>query len=154
MAISDAVIQYATAADTKDWALYAQCFTDPLFRDFSDFAPGVVGEISAADWAAEVSQTLAGFDVTQHNSTNHRHTIRGDTATCWSYMTAEHIFIEEGSSHWVTLGGQYTNQLVRDGAHWRIARCHLSIRWTRGDMSLFEKAQKRVQDNSLAWNGE
>ncbi|MEM7570521.1 MAG: nuclear transport factor 2 family protein [Pseudomonadota bacterium] len=114
----------------------------------------MVGEIGAADWAKEVSKTLAGFDATQHNSTNHRHALSGDEATCWSYMTAEHIFIEDGDSSSVTLGGEYKNTLVRDGSGWRIARCQLTIHWSRGDMMLFPKAQQRAAEKGLFWQGE
>lgn len=150
-AISDTVIQYATAVDARDWPLYAACFTPTLYRDFSAFAPGVVGDIDHLDWAAEVSQTLPGFDATQHTSTNHRHDIRGDEATCVSYMTAEHIYIEAGESDSVTLGGAYTNTLVRTDDGWKISRCVLAIRWTRGTLGLFEKAVARVQTQNLAW---
>lgn len=150
-AISAVVIQYATAVDTRDWPLYVDCFTNTLFRDFSDFAPGVVGNISNQDWASEVSQTLPGFDATQHNSTNHRHDLKGDSATCTSYMTAEHIYIEEGVSDSVTLGGTYINDLVRTDAGWKISRCVLKIRWSRGNLALFEKAVARVQDEGLSW---
>lgn len=151
-AISAVVIQYATAVDARDWPLYAACFTPVLYRDFSDFAPGVVGEIANTAWAAEVSQTLPGFDATQHNSTNHRHILNADEATCISNMTAEHIYIEDGISDSVTLGGAYTNQLVRTNHGWKIARCVLSVRWARGNLSLFEKAVKRVQERGLAWS--
>ncbi|MEM1019073.1 MAG: nuclear transport factor 2 family protein [Pseudomonadota bacterium] len=150
-AISACVLQYATAVDAHDWPLYADCFTDPLHRDFTAFAPDVVGEIDAKQWASEVSSTLTGFDATQHNSTNHRHDIRGDEATCWSYMTAEHVYIEDGVSQVVTLGGEYTNVLVRDGARWRIRSCTLNVRWSRGNMGLFEKAVKRAAEEGRAW---
>lgn len=150
-AISAVVIQYATAVDARDWPLYADCSTDTVYRDFSDFAPGVVGELSNTHWAKEVSQTLPGFDATQHNSTNHRHELKGDTATCHSYMTAEHIYIEDGVSDSVTLGGTYSNDLVRTDKGWKISRCILKIRWSRGNLGLFEKAVSRVQTQRLAW---
>jgi len=151
-AISQTVYQYARAVDAHDWPLYADCFTPTLYRDFSDFAPGVVGEISNIDWAAEVSKTLPGFDATQHNSTNHHHVLNGDSATCVSYMTAEHIFIENGVSDSVTLGGAYTNDLIRTAAGWKIARCVLSVRWSRGNLALFEKAVLRAATEGLAWS--
>jgi hypothetical protein len=150
-AISDIVIQYATAVDARDWPLYAACFTPTLYRDFSDFAPGVVGSINHLDWAAEVSQTLPGFDATQHSSTNHRHDVRGDEATCISNMTAEHIYIEGGKSDSVTLGGAYTNTLLRTAEGWKISQCVLKITWTRGNLALFEKAVARAQKEGLAW---
>ncbi|MEM9879565.1 MAG: nuclear transport factor 2 family protein [Pseudomonadota bacterium] len=150
-AVSQVVLQYARAVDAHDWPLYAACFTPTFYRDFSSFAPNVRGEATNVGFAEEVSRTLTGFDATQHNSTNHHHEINGDTATCRSYMTAEHIFIEDGVSDSITLGGGYTNQLIRTSVGWKINHCTIHIRWSRGNMALFEKAIQRAAERNLHW---
>ena len=39
--ISEQVIKYAVGVDRRDWAMFAECFTDPVYADFSD--SGVAG---------------------------------------------------------------------------------------------------------------
>jgi hypothetical protein len=53
-----------------------------------------------------------------------------------------------GAPRWCTLGGFYTNTLVRttggrDDSHdrWRISRCQLDVTWTTGDPTVFELAR-------------
>ena len=33
--ISEQVIRYAMGVDRRDWAMFASCFTDPVYADFS-----------------------------------------------------------------------------------------------------------------------
>jgi hypothetical protein len=33
--ISEQVIKYAIGVDRRDWAMFAGCFTDPVYADFS-----------------------------------------------------------------------------------------------------------------------
>ncbi len=81
-----------------------------------------------------------GFTATQHTSSNHVHTLRGDTATCVSSMQAEHFVAREGASdlpgpdgdRW-TIGGYYTNELVRTPAGWKLQRVALIVTWQRGN---------------------
>jgi hypothetical protein len=164
-AIVDVVVQYATGVDRRDWELYAACFTDPCEFDFSGWRgqPPVV--MSPQEWAARVRSTNGNFDTTQHLSTNHVVTFESDErATCVSDMHAQHWFsadrlIELGQTEpsggppteprWCTLGGFYTNTVVRtngtNGTNvangWRIARCQLDVTWTTGDPSIFDLAR-------------
>lgn len=144
-AISDIVLQYAMAADRRDWALYRDCFTDAVDIDFTSFSGGESERLSVDDWVLRVRGLLPGFDVTQHNSSNHVHSISGDSATCVSYMVAEHIYLAATSAeNHVTLGGYYTNSLVRTPAGWRICKCQLNVTWQRGNAGLFELAAERA----------
>jgi hypothetical protein len=36
---------------------------------------------------------------------------------------------------WCTLGGYYTNSLIRTSEGWRIRRCQLNITWTTGELA-------------------
>jgi len=142
--ISDVVNQYATGADRRDWDLYRACFTDSVDIDFTSFSGGEAETMSGDDWVNRVWHLLPGFDATQHNSSNHVHTIDGDKATCVSYMVAEHIYaVDEGESS-VTLGGYYTNSLVRTAEGWKICRCQLDVTWQRGNETLFALAGERA----------
>ncbi len=143
-AISDIVLQYATGADTRNRSLYRACFTDPVTVDFTSFSDGEVETIPVDVWVDRVWGLLPGFDSTQHVSTNHVHTINGDKATCVSYMVAEHILVGEPGEDYVTLGGYYTNDLVRTPLGWKITKCRLTVTWRRGNEALFETAASRA----------
>ena len=88
LAISDVIIRYATALDTRDWRLLRSILTDRVAIDYTSFDPDLDLEMDAAEWVHRV-RGLAGFDATQHLSTNHRHHIDGDTATCRELENAE-----------------------------------------------------------------
>ena len=144
LAISDVVVQYATGADRRDWALYRDCFTDTVDIDFTSFSGGEPERLAVDEWVLQVRGLLPGFDVTQHNSSNHVHTIAGDTASCVSYMVAEHIYLDTSAENFVTLGGYYTNSLVRTSRGWRISKCRLDVTWQRGNPELFALAAQRA----------
>ena len=91
--ISEQVIKYAMGVDRRDWAMFASCFTDPVYAGFS--GGGIpAATISRADLVALVSTALSGFTATQHISPNH--VIEFDAsdpcrAICYSYMYAQHL---------------------------------------------------------------
>ena len=144
-AISDVVYRYATAMDSRDWPLFQSCFADEVEIDFSSWHPDVQFTVTASDWVQRVKIGLSGFDTTQHYSSNHVHTLDGDRATCVSYMRAEHFLTTENGLEECTLGGYYTNTLIRTGDGWKIKRCQLTITWFRGDYTIFERARARYE---------
>ncbi len=159
-AIVDVVVQYATGVDRRDWELYARCFTDPCEFDFSGWRGQPAVKMAPHEWAAKVRATNGNFDTTQHLSTNHVVTFEtDDRARCVSNMHAQHWFSAErlvelgqpgrpegtpdppGGPRWCTLGGFYTNTVVRTADGWRISRCQLDVTWTTGDPSIFDLAR-------------
>ena len=141
--ISDIVLRYATAVDNRDWPLYRAVFTDPLTVDFSSWSGDPETTLPVGEWVELVRRTLAGFDATHHLSSNHVITLSGDRATCVSYMVARHYLVEGGERLMHSIGGHYTNQLVRMAGEWKIAHCALTVTWEMGDRSLFEIAARR-----------
>jgi len=142
-AIGDVVIRYATGADMRDWGAYRSCFCDQVEIDFSSWNGAPAGTIAADDWVAGVEAGLSGFDATQHISANHVIAIEGDRATCVSYVQAQHVLRDEGADGFFTLGGYYTNQLVRSDEGWKIRSCRLTATWSQGDRGIFERAVRR-----------
>jgi hypothetical protein len=136
-AISDVVNAYATAVDTRDWALFASIFTDSVFLDFRDFHPSLYKQLTREELVG-ITRGIAAFDATQHLSSNHRHTLHGDRATCVSYMHAGHFLKREGADHACFLYGYYTYELVRDGAGWLIEKYGLKIAAQFGEPRMFE----------------
>lgn len=142
-AISDTVIRYATGIDMRQWDVYRSCFCDRVDIDFTSFSGGRPVTVSADDWVLQVRSTLSGFAATQHMSTNHVISVSGDEATCVSYMQAQHYLPNDKGGSTLTLGGYYTNSLVRIDEGWKIRRCQLSVTWTTGNRHIFELAKDR-----------
>ena len=143
--ISDVVLCYATAVDRRDWALYGSVFTQPLTVDFSSWSGDPEITLPVDEWVEQVRKTLSGFDATQHLSSNHVITLAGDAAICVSYMFARHYLVESGKHLMHSIGGHYTNRLVRKAEGWKIGHCTLTVTWEMGDRRLFEIAARRFQ---------
>ena len=158
----DAIIQrscaYATGVDRRDWALYADCVTDPCEFDFSSWNSQQAMKIGSAEWARIVAGTNGTFDATQHMMSNHVITFTGpddsgrDTALGVNELIAQHWFSAETMASfarpdevsWCTLGGHYSNTYERcDDGIWRISRCRLDVRWTTGNPAVFNLASGR-----------
>lgn len=152
-AISDVVHAYATGLDRRDWALYRSIFLDEIEMDFTSV--GIrSGTYKADDWVRDARALFAGFTATQHTSTNHVHEIHGDEATCVSSMQAEHFFAREAgeapaapdAERW-TIGGYYVNELVRQGAGWKLRRVKLTVTWIRGNPEVPRLALRRGREH-------
>ena len=151
--ISDVVNSYATGLDRRDWVLYRRIFTDQVELDFESVGirPGVY---EADAWVRDAARLFAGFSATQHTSTNHVHDVRGDRATCISNMQAEHFVarepgdgLAEGADRW-TIGGYYTNELVRTPESWKLAKVTLTVTWRSGNPEVPVIALKRGRERA------
>jgi hypothetical protein len=136
-AISDVLTTYATAVDTRNWELFRSIFADRVFIDFRSFHPSLYREL-ALDELVDITRGIAGFDATQHLSTNHVHTIAGDRATCVSYMHAGHFLKRDGAEHACFLYGYYTYALRRRDDGWKVDRYGLQVTAQHGDPRIFE----------------
>ncbi len=146
--ISDCVVAYATGLDRRDWELYRSIFTDEVEMDFTSV--GIrAGSYAADTWVRDARRLFAGFEATQHTSTNHVHTIRGDRATCMSNMQAEHFVAagaddspSPGEERW-TIGGYYINELTRTPAGWKLCGVTLKVTWSVGNPDVSRIAVRR-----------
>ncbi len=143
--ISDVVHRYATGLDMRDWKLFRSIFTDEIQMDFSSV--GIpAGPFKADHWVDDAKTLFAGFGATQHVSSNHVHDVRGDEATCVSYMKAEHFVPDvQGEDRW-TIGGYYTNELVRTPEGWKIRKLTLTVTWSRGNPEIVRVALRRGRE--------
>jgi hypothetical protein len=147
-AISDVVHAYATGLDRRDWALFRSIFSDSIEMDFESVGlrPAVY---DAGEWVRDAARLFAGFEATQHTSSNHVHTVTGDHATCVSNMQATHFIapepgddFDEAKHRW-TIGGYYDNSLVRTVDGWRLAKVRLNVTWQTGNQGLSRVALRR-----------
>lgn len=116
--IDDLLTRYATAVDSRDWDLYATCFTPDAFIDYTS-AGGIKGTVQEVrDWLAKV---LLVFSMTQHVVANRVVVIRGDTATARScFYNPMGVPDGNGSMTLFIDGGYYNDRLVRTAEGWRI----------------------------------
>ena len=145
--ISDVVHKYATGLDTQDWALLRSIFLDEIEMDFASIGLGV-GRFSADRWVEDSRILFAGFDATQHLSANHVHDIRGDEATCTSYMRAEHFVLNNEGENYYTMGGYYVTRLVRTSSGWKVKGMTLNVQWNRGNRHVLRLATRRGRERT------
>jgi hypothetical protein len=138
--------------DHRDWAMFASCFTDPVYADFS--GGGIpAATISRADLVALVSIALSEFTATQHISPNH--VIEFDAsdpgrAICHSYMYAQHLLRGSENGEFCLLRGSYTNHMLRTADGWRIERIIQRRSWEYGNTSAVAEAIARSQAQTSA----
>lgn len=143
--VSDVLHRYATGLDRRDWALYRSIFTDEVDMDFSSIGMPA-GRVAADTWVERARVLFAGFDATQHLSANHVHDICGDEATCTSYMRAEHFVLNSEGENYYTMGGYYTNRLVRTAEGWKLRGVTLTVTWNRGNRHVLRLAARRGRE--------
>jgi 3-phenylpropionate/cinnamic acid dioxygenase small subunit len=138
--ISDVLIRYMTALDTRDWDLLHTCFTEDAVLDFGTLARRRDGWTDILGAAGIVT----GYDRTQHMLSNIVITIDADEAQASSYFHAVHVIDGEA----LTIGGVYRDRLVRTPAGWRIAHRSLDPVWQSGDSELATTAHARAGHSS------
>jgi hypothetical protein len=150
--ISEQVIRYAMGVDRRDWAMFADCFTDPVYADFS--GGGVdAATISRADLVARVSTALDGFTTTQHISPNHVIELDAadpDRAVCHSYMYAQHLLRGSANGDFYLLRGSYTSHMLRTPQGWRIERIIQHRSWEYGNTGAVAEASARTRAQAPA----
>jgi len=141
--IVETIYCYATGVDTRDWVLYRSIFTDEIEVDFSSWDGSPARRMHADDWVAGVKPLFHGLDATQHSMTNPRVRIEGDRASCVMYMQAAHFLHNKEGDAEFTIGGYYTDQLVKAPAGWRLCGVKLTVLWSRGNKAIMGMALQR-----------
>lgn len=138
-AISDLLIAFARAIDTKDWNGYANLYTEDGIVEIPVKRPDGtpvrhVGRKGMAEFIAGDANRpgLGRFVNTHHISSNHQIRINGETAKTTSYAQCIHRI---GANPWEVweLGGWYDCSLRKiETGDWKFAKVHLDMVWEHG----------------------
>lgn len=142
--IETTILNYATAADFRDWALLRSILADRLDIDFTS-SGGPAMNVTGEEYVAQVRSLIPGFDTTQHQLTNFHIKITGNSAETTVYMQAEHFYRSETETLDRAVGGYYSNKLERIQGVWKITSLKLTETWSRGDMQAFVLAGERCR---------
>lgn len=137
--VTRALYTWAQGVDTRDWPLVASVLCDDFDYDYSSHRPGAQGPTTSAAWIEHAQARFATMTATQHSMSNPRVSVDGDRATCRMYVTAWHVAVLDGREEFCTIGGEYQDELVRDGDRWRIALLKLDRRWTIGNPAVLDQ---------------
>jgi hypothetical protein len=118
-------VRYATALDTRDWALLRTCFTADAVAEY-DGKPPCQGYPAIEDLCR---RALAPLSRTQHLLGNHAVALAGDEASAQCYLQAQHVR-PDGSTF--VIAGCYRDRLRRTPEGWRLSRRRLETWWTGG----------------------
>jgi len=121
-AVIDTVNRYATALDSRDWALLDDVFTPDAVCRFE------TGELAGREALRDlVRHTVGGGGPSQHLLGNHHVVVEGDAAHCVCQVRAFSAGTGSAVGRSYELLGEYRDQLVRTPDGWRIARREMRI---------------------------
>lgn len=146
--ISEQIVKYAVGADRRDWKMFADCFTDPVYFDYSELGSPAGAFHRRADFVDRVAMTLNGFTATQHVSPNHLIEFDDndpDWAVCYSYMHAQHLLEGSENGEFYVVRGSYTNYMRRCPDGWRIERIIMHVGWSDGNDGALSEATARAK---------
>lgn len=114
--ITEVLVRYATAIDSKDWPLFRSCFTADCQADYGD-----IGVWSGVDAITDyMSRTHPEGIRSLHRISNVATAREGDRQTARSYVDV--IYVGTASGDGVNAVGFYDDELVLVRDEWRIAR--------------------------------
>ncbi|RVW01286.1 nuclear transport factor 2 family protein [Rhodococcus xishaensis] len=116
-AISDLILRYGTAIDTRDWGLFRGIFTDDAYIDYT--AAGIGTFTSADDFAQAMRKGHAPFGKTMHRLTNIVINA-GDAITARTYGDAIVMAADNTTGHHAA--AWYDDEIVHTTNGFKIAR--------------------------------
>jgi hypothetical protein len=142
--IADTMARFAAGIDTRDWYMYRSVFTEHIDVDYRSWRADAYGPMTADAWVARATRLFPGLDASQHTLSNLRCDIDGDTATCHAYVRADHCFVNAFGDSMFTIGGIYSDRLVRTEVGWLINAKKLRVLWSQGNKHIMTLAAERA----------
>jgi hypothetical protein len=130
--ITDAIVRYTIAVDTRDWELLDSVFVDGAAIDYRESGGVQTTYPESKKWLAETLPTF--FASWQHTLGQVAIEITGDEADVVAYFMNPMVFkAPDGSAgNVVDLGGYYEHRFVRTSDGWRSRSLNEKILWKRG----------------------
>jgi uncharacterized protein (TIGR02246 family) len=137
-AISDVIVAYATAVDTRDWTSFRQLFTDDAVIDYTASYGIAGGPDEITRWISSL-MTLELVPDTMHAITNVRISVDGDTAAAWAYYVNPDVMTVGADEPYLLFNaGRYSIALRQADGRWRISRLDAEIMFShRGALEQF-----------------
>ncbi|MCC7460842.1 MAG: nuclear transport factor 2 family protein [Gammaproteobacteria bacterium] len=130
-AISELLLSFARALDTRDYATYVENYADGGVLELPDpVKPGATIVLRKEEMLEAVPKSLGRYGATHHLSANHQIRIDGDRASSVSYLQAVHVRAVP-TDHW-SAGGWYECDYLRTARGWKFSRVRLSAVWLSG----------------------
>ncbi|MEX5632464.1 nuclear transport factor 2 family protein [Parafrankia sp. FMc2] len=115
--IAEVLIRYATGIDQRDWALFRTCWTADVEADY-----GTVQHAGVEAITEYMTRAHENMGPTHHRLSNVVVDVEGDRASARSYVHAVLMLSPDDPGRWIDVIGNYTDELVRTPAGWRISR--------------------------------
>jgi 3-phenylpropionate/cinnamic acid dioxygenase small subunit len=143
--VTDVLYRYATALDTRDWALLAQVFAPEAV-----YTIGAHGDFTGPEAiGAKIASLIGGYESTRHMITNPVIEVDGDAARASCYLHGQHYMPDQRTGgNTYGIGGTYRDELRRTAAGWRITRRVLEVAWREGNAAISAEAQRRYAESS------
>jgi 3-phenylpropionate/cinnamic acid dioxygenase small subunit len=137
-AISDVIVAYATAVDTRDWTSFRQLFTDDAVIDYTASYGIAGGPDEITRWISSL-MTLELVPDTMHAITNVRISVDGDTAAAWAYYVNPDVMAVGADEPYLLFNaGRYSIALRQADGRWQISRLDAEIMFShRGALEQF-----------------
>ncbi len=147
------VSDIGVSADRRDWQAVREAFAEEVLLDYSSMG-AAVESLGPAEIVARWKALLPGFKMTQHANTNHRVSLSGDEAECFSYVNAmHHLPNDSGDDTWQVMG-RYEHHLVRTARGWKVDRMKFIVTLTLGNDDLPNMATDAVKASNLGGGNE
>ena len=143
--VINTVNQIFITADSRNWDACLNLFIEEPEINYSSFTGNPAAKMKSSELINTWKNFLPGFDHTMHFITNQKVTIHGDTAACFSYLTALHVIKNaDGGESW-TLYGTYDHELERNSHEWKVSKMRLNFIHQEGNQKLPEIAAGRMK---------
>lgn len=126
------LVRYATALDSRDWALLRTCFLPDAVAYYES-----IGESPGYDSIEETCRTALGpLAASQHQITNIRVDLGEDAGVADCYFQAMHVRTDPAGEDNYIIAGAYHDEVVKRDGTWLIAHRTLRITWTQGPVDV------------------
>ena len=133
MEIRRVVDEIDNAVDAKDWRTCRSYFLDEIDADFTSLAGGAPGRMKADDLVGGWQRNLYADKRSHHMRSNHRITVKGDSAEVFSKGYAFNLLASRTGSDLWEVWGNYRHTLARTAGGWKVSGMTLAVTHARGN---------------------